>query len=59
MTTLYLVLKVSALLLVMLLPLGGPAKRKKGNFIELSDLAINENGCLVSLVKATPGHLHL
>jgi hypothetical protein len=59
MTTLFLVLKISALLVVMLLPLGGPGKRKKGNFIELSNWAINENGCLVSLTKTEPDHLSL
>lgn len=58
MTTIYLVLKISALLLVMVLPLRGPKKKKttKTAPVEISDWAIDENGCLESLVKTEPDH---
>lgn len=51
MTTIYTVLEVSALLIVIVLPLAGPKKKKetKGKPVELSDLAVNENGYLESL----------
>jgi hypothetical protein len=51
MTTIYTVLEVSALLIVIILPLAGPKKKKetKTTSVELSDLAVNENGYLESL----------
>ena len=51
MTTIYLVLKGSALLASMLLPLGGKRKTKKGADIELSNLAVNAKGSLEDLSK--------
>ncbi|HTD39642.1 MAG TPA: hypothetical protein VK671_03410 [Mucilaginibacter sp.] len=61
MTTLYLVLEISALLLVIVLPLRGPrkTKNKKATPIELSEWAIDENGDLQSYVKAEPDHHHV
>jgi hypothetical protein len=57
MTTIYLVLKISALLVVLVLPLVGPRKKKniKGTSIEMSDWAINENGSLENLTETNPG----
>jgi len=50
MTTIYLVLKISALLLVIVLPLTGPKKKKAQKMapVEISDWAIDEDGSLVS-----------
>jgi hypothetical protein len=58
MTTLYLVLKVSALLLVIVLPLAGPKRKKIKNIagVEISDWAINETGSLERYVKEEPDH---
>ena len=53
MTTIYLVLEISALLLVIVLPLAGP-KKKKNNKIaptELSEWAIDKDGSLQKFVK--------
>ena len=61
MTTLYLVLEISALLLVIILPLQGPknTKKKKADSRELSEWAIDENGDLQSYVKKDePDHHH-
>ena len=61
MTTLYLVLQISALLLVIILPLRGPKNttKKKVNTMELSEWAIDENGDLQSYVKKDePDHHH-
>jgi len=61
MTTLYLVLEISALLLVIVLPLAGPKKNKnkKAGPAELSEWAIDENGSLQKYVKAEPDHHHV
>jgi hypothetical protein len=58
MTTIYLVLKISALLLVIVLPLTGPKKKKNQKIApaEISDWAIDENGSLVSLIRPEPEH---
>jgi hypothetical protein len=58
MTTLYLVLEVSALLLVIVLPLAGPKKKKitKTAPAEISEWAIDENGDLQHFVKEEPDH---
>ena len=61
MTTLYLVLEISALLLVIILPLRGPKniKKKKANPTELSEWAIDEKGNLQSYIKKDePDHHH-
>lgn len=61
MTTLYLVLEISALLLVIILPLRGPKniKKKKVNPMELSEWAIDENGDLQNYIKKDkPDHHH-
>ena len=61
MTTLYLVLEISALLLVIILPLRGPKniKKKKANVMELSEWAIDENGNLQRYIKKDePDHHH-
>jgi hypothetical protein len=50
MTTLYLVLKISALLMTLILPLRRPRLSSK-NDIELSDLAINAKGELENLAE--------
>jgi hypothetical protein len=59
MITIYLVLKISALLAVMLLPLGSPKKKKKGYFIEISNWVVNEDGQLEHLTKILPDHHEL
>ena len=61
MTTIYLVLEISALLLVIVLPLGGPMKKKKKKVapVEISEWAIDENGDLQNYVKAEPDHHHV
>jgi hypothetical protein len=58
MTTIYLVLEISALLLVIVLPLAGPKKKKtqKVALVEISNWAIDENGGLQNFVKAEPHH---
>jgi hypothetical protein len=58
MTTVYLVLEISALLLVIVLPLAGPKKKKSKGIAptELSEWAIDENGNLQSYIKAEPDH---
>lgn len=60
MTTIYLVLEISALLLVIVIPLRGPKKKKNNNKapIEISDWAVTENGYLENQVKAEPNHHH-
>lgn len=61
MATIYLVLEISALLLVIVLPLRGPKKTKntKAAPIELSEWAIDENGDLESYTKSEPDHHHV
>ena len=61
MTTLYLVLEISALLLVIVLPLAGPKKKKNKKVapIEISEWAIDENGNLQNYVKVEPDHHHV
>lgn len=56
MITAYLTLKISALLLTLLLPIAGPAKKAKRPYIALSDWGINEKGLLVDLTELQPGH---
>lgn len=59
MTTIYLILEISALLVVVIIPMRGPKMRKttKKPKVELSDWAINENGGLESLAKKSdPKH---
>lgn len=61
MTTLYLALEISALLLVIILPLRGPKniKKRKADAMELSEWAIDENGDLQSYIKKDePDHHH-
>ena len=60
MTTVYLVLEVSALLLLIVLPLAGPnqKKSKKTVPLELSDWAIDETGNLQSFARHEPDHHH-
>jgi hypothetical protein len=56
MITAYLTLKIGALLLTMLLPIAGPAKKPKRPYIALSDWGINEKGLLVDLTEQHPGN---
>ncbi|HTE02251.1 MAG TPA: hypothetical protein VK668_23340 [Mucilaginibacter sp.] len=56
MVTIYIALKIGALLLAMLLPVVGPRKRKSGKLIELSDWAVNEKGELIDLTNIEPDH---
>jgi hypothetical protein len=60
MTTIYTVLEVGALLMVIVLPMRGPRKKKnKQNApVEMSDWAVNEGGFLESLSKNDHGHHH-
>jgi hypothetical protein len=57
MTTIYLVLEISTLLLVIVLPMAGPKKKKsiKQTRVEISDWAINENGGLESISETNRG----
>ena len=61
MTTLYLVLEVSALLLVIVLPMAGPKKKKTNKIapVEISEWAIDENGSLEHYVKQEHDHHHV
>lgn len=58
MNTVYMVLEISALLLVIVLPLAGPKKKKENKVAptELSKWAIDENGDLQSYIKVEPDH---
>ena len=60
MTTLYIVLKVSALLTFIVLPMAGPGKKQKNKKVaptEISNWAIDENGDLQAHVRnAEPDH---
>ena len=58
MTTIYLLLKISALLLVIVLPLAGPKKKKNNKIapVEISEWAIDEDGSLQKFVKEEPDH---
>ncbi len=61
MTTWYIVLKVSALLTFIVLPLVGPKKKKKkmvSAAAEISDWAIDANGDLEAYVKHTQTDHH-
>ena len=51
MTTIYLILEVSALLLIIVLPLAVPKKNKnkKTTTIEISDWVVNEDGVLINI----------
>ena len=51
-------LKISALLMVIVLPLAGPKKKKNQKIapVEISNWAIDENGYLESLIKPEPEH---
>jgi hypothetical protein len=51
MTTIYLILEVSALLLIIVLPLAGPKKNKnkRTTTVEISDWVVNEDGILTNL----------
>ncbi len=46
MTILYIILKVSALLAIIIIPLIGPKKKKRAVVKVLSSLAVNERGYL-------------
>jgi hypothetical protein len=46
MTAFYIILKISALLAIIILPLFGPKRKKLPAPDGLSHLAVNENGCL-------------
>jgi hypothetical protein len=58
MTTIYLVLEISALLLVIVLPLAGPKKKKNTKVapIEFSEWGIDEDGALQKIVKEQHDH---
>jgi hypothetical protein len=58
MTTIYLVLEISALLLAIVLPLAGPKKKKNKKVapIEFSEWAIGEDGSLQKFVKEEHDH---
>jgi hypothetical protein len=56
MTTIYLVLKISTLLLAIVLPLRGSKKNKNGTIMEISDWVVNENGCLENLAEKQSKH---
>ena len=54
-------LEVSALLLVIVLPMAGPKKKKTKTIapVEISEWAIDENGSLEHYVKQEPDHHHV
>jgi hypothetical protein len=56
MTTIYLALKVSALLLTIILPFRRPRRKEYRNHIELSDLGVNEKGFLERLAQREGSH---
>jgi hypothetical protein len=59
MTTIYLVLEISALLLAIVLPLAGPEKKKNKKVapVEFSEWAIDQDGSLQKFVKEEHYHL--
>jgi hypothetical protein len=56
MTTVFLALKVTALLLTMILPFRTSRRKEYRNHIELSDIGVNENGHLVRLAQKESNH---
>jgi len=56
MTTIYLALKVSTLLLSIILPFRRPRRKEYRNHIELSDLGVNEKGLLEKLDQKEGNH---
>lgn len=57
MTTIYTVLEIAALLGVILIPLNGPKKKKKiTNVNELSNISVNEAGCLEYIIDHDKDH---
>jgi hypothetical protein len=56
MTTIYLVLKVSALLMTLVLPLRRTRARVNKDHIELSDWAVNEKGLLENIGEQYHGN---
>jgi len=59
MTLFFIVLKISALLAVCIIPLGGPKKAKTLATVRLSRLAVKENGYLEYATGDTGGHHHM
>ena len=56
MTAFYIVLKVSALLAIIVLPLIGPKKKKPLTVKAMSNLSVNENGYLEHFTGNTLDH---
>jgi hypothetical protein len=56
MTAFYIVLKISALLLVILLPLFVPQRKKKESLTGISNLAVNEHGYLEKVAEGFTDH---
>jgi hypothetical protein len=57
MTAFYIVLKVSALLAILILPLFAPKKKKAKDLSGISKLAVNEDGYLEHFINApADGH---
>jgi hypothetical protein len=46
MTAFYIILKISALIAIIIIPLVGPKKKKSKSPEGLSAILVNENGCL-------------
>ncbi len=56
MTTIYLALKVSALLMTLILPFRRQRRKEYRNHTEISNLAVNEKGFLVKLSEEEGNH---
>ena len=56
MSAIYIILKVSALLAIIIIPLFGPKKRKSPASGGLSNLAVNESGYLETFSGSTEKH---
>jgi hypothetical protein len=56
MTTIYLALKITALLFTMIFPFRISRRKAYRNHIELSDLGVNEKGLLVRLNEKEGNH---
>lgn len=56
MTTIYVALKLSALLITLIFPLGRPRVKENANHLEMSDLAVNEKGLLIDTAKKAGSH---
>jgi hypothetical protein len=56
MATIYLALRISALLITLILPLARPRVKENKNHIRISDWAVNEKGVLINTAEKEGQH---